>query len=153
MPRKGDRDPPFPHSLAPPPQLRILPWPYRSRASSFTMTDALHDLLTPYLAESAGPNAHASPVDAHTGPIARHATPPPARPDAATAAYLARLTTLPLAALTSSEQQSLSQSAQASQRALQALTKRAHQPIMAATDRLRHVGPTVAHVAGGRWRP
>ena len=147
MPRKGDRDPPFPHSLAPPPQLRILPWPYRSRASSFTMTDALHDLLTPYLAESAGPNAHASPVDAHTGPIAHHATPPPARPDAATAAYLARLTTLPLAALTSSEQQSLSQSAQASQRALQALTKRAHQPIMAATDRLRHVGPTVAHVA------
>ncbi|KZM27379.1 uncharacterized protein EKO05_0010481 [Ascochyta rabiei] len=89
------------------------------------MADPLYELLTPYL-------------DAHA---------PPSSPDAVTNTYLARLTTLPLDALTSSEPQSLSQSAQSVLRALQALAKRSHRPIIASADHLLHLGHVLPHIA------
>ena len=88
------------------------------------MADPLYELLTPYF-------------DAHDA----HRRPSPT--DAATNAYLARLTTLPLDALTSSEQQSLSQSSQSVLRSLQALSKRSHKPIIASTDHLLHLRDTL----------
>ncbi|KAL1610134.1 hypothetical protein SLS60_001799 [Paraconiothyrium brasiliense] len=96
------------------------------------MADPLYELLIPYF-------------DAQNA----QARPPPN--DATTNAYLTRLTTLPLAALTSSEPQSLSQSAQSVLRSLQALSKRSHKPIISSTDHLahlRHVLPTIGHDAG-----
>ncbi|KAF2790844.1 Dor1-domain-containing protein [Melanomma pulvis-pyrius CBS 109.77] len=95
------------------------------------MADPLYELLTPYL-------------DAHHAPERASAR------DAVTAAYLARLATLPLAALSSSEPLSLSQSAHSILRALQVLSKRSHKPIIAATDhlsRLRSTLPALAHDA------
>ena len=91
------------------------------------MADPLYELLIPYFdARDAAPDA---------------------APDAAVAnAYLARLTTLPLDALGSSEQQSLSQSSQAILRALQALSKRSHRPIISSTDHLRHLARTLPHI-------
>lgn len=98
------------------------------------MADPLYELLLPYFDARDAPDTHARP--------------PPN--DATTNAYLARLTTLPLAALTSSEPQSLSQSTQAVLRSLQALAKRSHKPIIASTDHLahlRHVLPTIGRDA------
>ena len=99
------------------------------------MADPLYELLAPYF-------------DAQDAQDAR-ARPPPN--DATTNAYLARLTTLPLAALTSSEPQSLSQSTQSVLRSLQALSKRSHKPIISSTDHLshlRHVLPDIGQSAG-----
>ncbi|KAF2249810.1 Dor1-domain-containing protein [Trematosphaeria pertusa] len=96
------------------------------------MADPLYELLIPYF------DAH----DAHSRPTLT---------DAVTSAYLSRLTTLPLAALTSSEQQSLSQSSQSILRSLQALSKRSHRSIISSSDhlsRLRHVLPTIGQDAG-----
>ncbi|KAF9728859.1 hypothetical protein PMIN06_002448 [Paraphaeosphaeria minitans] len=96
------------------------------------MADPLYELLIPYF-------------DAQD----THARPPPN--DGTTNAYLSRLATLPLAALTSSEPQSLSQSTQSVLRSLQALSKRSHKPIISSTDHLahlRHVLPTLGHDAG-----
>lgn len=96
------------------------------------MADPLYELLVPYF-------------DAHD------ASPRPLPNDSTTVAFLARLTTLPLAALTSSEQQSLSQSSQSTLRAVQALSKRSHKPIIAATDHLAHLAhvlPDVGRDAG-----
>ncbi|XP_014562156.1 hypothetical protein COCVIDRAFT_84658 [Bipolaris victoriae FI3] len=86
------------------------------------MADALYDLLVPYL-------------DAHPVPN-----------DAATNAYLSRLTTLPLPALTSSEQQSLAQSSQSILRSIQALSKKSHKPIIASADHLLHLRTTLPHI-------
>jgi hypothetical protein len=84
------------------------------------MADPLYELLVPHF------QAH----DEHSRPIPNNAV---------TSAYLARLATLPLAALTSSEQQSLSQSSQSILRSLQALSKRCHKPIISSTDHLAHL--------------
>ncbi|KAF9697870.1 hypothetical protein EKO04_004188 [Ascochyta lentis] len=89
------------------------------------MADPLYDLLLPYL-------------------DTQH---PPPSTDALTNTYLARLTTLPLDALTSSEQQSLSQSSQSVLRSLQALSKRSHKPIIASTDHLLHLRHTLPQIA------
>ncbi|CAO2650098.1 Nn.00g013900.m01.CDS01 [Neocucurbitaria sp. VM-36] len=88
------------------------------------MADPLYELLIPYF----------DAQDARLRPSAS---------DAVTNAYLARLTTLPLAALTSSEQQSLSQSSQSILRSLQALSKRSHKPIISSTDHLLHLRKTL----------
>lgn len=95
------------------------------------MADPLYELLVPYF----------DAQDAHSRPAG----------DALTNAYLSRLTTLPLAALTSSEQQSLSQSSQSILRSLQALSKRSHKPIISANDHLAHLRktlPQIGHDAG-----
>ena len=97
-----------------------------------TMADPLYELLIPYF-DQQDTIAHSI---AHS--IAR-----PSPADAVTAAYLSRLTTLPLAALSSSEQQSLSQSSQSILRSLQALSKRSHKPIISAADHLSHLGDTL----------
>ncbi|KAF2871712.1 Dor1-like family protein-like protein [Massariosphaeria phaeospora] len=101
------------------------------------MADPLYELLVPYF-------------DAHDA-AATHATARPSPTEAVTAAYLARLSTLPLAALTSSEQQSLSQSSHSILRSLQALSKRSHKPIISSTDHLAHLRdtlPQIGHDAG-----
>jgi hypothetical protein len=96
------------------------------------MADPLYELLIPYF-------------DAHD------VSDRPSPHDAVTGGYLSRLTTLPLAALSSSEQQSLSQSSHSILRALQILSKRSHKPIIAATDhlsRLRDTLPKFGHDVG-----
>ncbi|KAF2737398.1 Dor1-domain-containing protein [Polyplosphaeria fusca] len=85
------------------------------------MADPLYELLVPYW----------DAID----------RPPPN--DAVTAAYLARLTTLPLSSLTTSELQSLSQSSHSTLRSLQALSKRSHKPVISSTDHLAHLGETL----------
>ncbi|CBY01405.1 hypothetical protein IAQ61_003231 [Plenodomus lingam] len=91
------------------------------------MADPLYELLIPYF------DAH----DTQTRPSPT---------DPITNTYLARLTTLPIAALTSSEQQSLSQSSQSILRSLQALSKRSHQPIISSIDHLLHLRHTLPHI-------
>jgi hypothetical protein len=95
------------------------------------MADPLYELLVPYF------DAH----DADSRPTDR-----PSPSDPVVAAYLARLTTLPLAALGSLEQQSLSQSSQSLLRALQVLSKRSHKPIISSTDHLAHLSHTLPHI-------
>ncbi|KAF3007598.1 hypothetical protein E8E13_007774 [Curvularia kusanoi] len=92
------------------------------------MADSLYELLTPYF-DAGDAQLRPSPTDA------------------ATNAYLARLTTLPLDALTTSEQQSLAQSSQSVLRSLQALSKRSHKPIIAANDHLLHLRDTLPQIA------
>jgi hypothetical protein len=92
------------------------------------MADPLYELLIPYF----------DAQDAHT---AR-----PSATDPVTATYLSRLTTLPLAALSSSEQQSLLQSSQSLLRALQALAKRSHKPIISSTDHLSHLSAVLPRI-------
>ncbi|KAH7412330.1 Dor1-like family-domain-containing protein [Phaeosphaeria sp. MPI-PUGE-AT-0046c] len=91
------------------------------------MADPLYELLTPYF-------------DAHDAQL----RPPPS--DALTNTYLARLTTLPLDALTSSEHQSLAQSSHSTLRSLQSLSKRSHKPIISSTDHLLHLRHTLPRI-------
>lgn len=88
------------------------------------MADPLYELLIPYF----------DAQDVQHGPSPT---------DPVTNAYLSRLTTLPLAALTSSEQHSLSQSSQSVLRSLQALSKRSHKSIITSTDQLHHLRDTL----------
>ncbi|KAF2260035.1 Dor1-domain-containing protein [Lojkania enalia] len=95
------------------------------------MADPLYELLVPYFdAQDAAPRSVGAP----------------SATDAVTTAYLSRLTTLPLAALTSSEQQSLLQSSQSILRSLQALSKRSHRPIISSTDHLAHLGDALSKI-------
>jgi hypothetical protein len=96
----------------------------RSLHCIFTMADPLYELLIPYF----------DAQDAQLRPSPR---------DAVTNTYLARLTTLPLDALTSSEQHSLSQSSHSILRSLQSLSKRSHKPIISSTDHLLHLRQTL----------
>jgi hypothetical protein len=101
------------------------------------MADPLFELLLPYFdAQDAG-----RPIDRT----------PPSATDPVTAAYLARLTTLPLSAITSSEPQLLSQNAQSILRSLQALAKRSYKSIISSADHLAHLKdalPEIGHYAG-----
>lgn len=91
------------------------------------MADPLYELLIPYF----------DAQDAQLRPSPR---------DVLTNTYLARLTTLPLDALTSSEHQSLSQSSQSILRSLQSLSKRSHKPIISSTDHLLHLRKTLPQI-------
>jgi hypothetical protein len=91
------------------------------------MADPLYELLIPYF-DAQDAQSRPSPTDVVTN------------------TYLARLTTLPLAALTSSEQQSLLQSSQSILRSLQALSKRSHKPIISSTDHLIHLRNTLPQI-------
>ncbi|KAF2133766.1 Dor1-like family protein-like protein [Dothidotthia symphoricarpi CBS 119687] len=96
------------------------------------MADPLYELLIPYF----------DAQDTH---------PRPSPTDAVTNTYLSRLTTLPLATLSSSEHQSLSQSSHSVLRSLQVLSKRSHKPIISSTDHLSHLRetlPRIGHNAG-----
>lgn len=103
------------------------------------MADPLYELLVPYFDAHDAPDAH----DAHDVHDAQRPSPT----DAATNAYLARLTTLPLDALASSEQQSLAQSSQSVLRSLQALSKRSHKPIISSAAHLLHLRDTLPQIA------
>ncbi|KAF2458694.1 Dor1-like family-domain-containing protein [Lineolata rhizophorae] len=93
--------------------------------------DPLYDLLAPALQQ------HQQQREQDEDSQHQHGAPSPAAADAAvTSAYLARLTTLPLEALTTTEPQSLAQSAQSSMRSLQALSKRSHKAMMTSAERL-----------------
>jgi hypothetical protein len=100
---------------------------YNAKTADTAMADPLYELLIPYF----------DAQDARLRPAG----------DAVTNAYLARLTTLPLAALTSSEQHSLSQSSHSILRSLQALSKRSHKPIISSTDHLLHLRTTLPQLA------
>lgn len=91
------------------------------------MADPLFELLVPYFDTAA------------------HPVPSPA--DAVTTAYLSRLTTLPLAALSSSEQLSLSQSSQSIIRSLQSLAKRSYKPIITSADHLSHLRDALPQIS------
>lgn len=85
------------------------------------MADPLYELLTPYFDQpAAGSRTAASPL----------------QNDATTNSYLNRITTLSLESLTSTEPASLSQSSHSVLRSLQALSKRSHRHVIAATDHL-----------------
>ncbi|KAF2502719.1 Dor1-domain-containing protein [Lophium mytilinum] len=90
------------------------------------MADPLYELLVPYFdSQDASPRAAPSPSDPTTS------------------IYLARLTTLPLSALGSSEQQSLSQSSQSILRSLQTLSKKSHRSIISSSDHLANLRDTL----------
>jgi hypothetical protein len=91
--------------------------------------DPLYDLLLPYL----DPDHAHSRSHSHS-----HA------PDAA---YLARLTTLPLAALAVDEPHALAQQQHHQLRQLQTLSKRSHAAIVAATNHLDHLPAALTHIA------
>ncbi|KAF2011037.1 Dor1-like protein [Aaosphaeria arxii CBS 175.79] len=93
------------------------------------MADPLYELLVPYF--------DAQDTSTHNAPSPT---------DTATTAYLSRLTTLPLAALSSSEQQSLAQSSHSILRSLQSLSKRSYKPIIASSDHLSHLRDTLPQI-------
>lgn len=93
-----------------------------------TMADPLYELLVPYF----------------NAPSPR---PPPASTDATTAAYLDRLTTLPLAALADSEPQSLTQTTHSLLLSLQALSKRSHQSIITSASNLSTLSSSLPALA------
>ena len=93
------------------------------------MADPLYELLTPYF-------------DTHSSPRS-----PPSLNDPVTAKYLNRLATLPLASLTSTEPQSLSQSTHSTLLSLQSLSARSNTAIITSSDHLfnlRTILPSLA---------
>ncbi|KAH7130197.1 Dor1-like family-domain-containing protein [Dendryphion nanum] len=109
------------------------------------MADPLFDLLIPYFDAQDDSTLSSSPST-----IPSSASSAADYDPITTTAYLARLTTLPLAALTSSEQQSLAQGSQSALRSLQSLSKRSYKPIIASADHLAHLAhdlPALAHDA------
>ncbi|KAJ9631936.1 hypothetical protein H2203_000337 [Taxawa tesnikishii (nom. ined.)] len=88
------------------------------------MADPLYELLTPYLGSSS-PSRTQPPV--------------PYPDDSTTSNYLNRLTTLSHSALTTTEPASLAQSTHSVLRSLQALSKRSHRSVIAASDHLAHL--------------
>lgn len=92
------------------------------------MADPLYELLVPYF----------------DAPSPR---PPPSSTDPTTAAYLSRLTTLPLSALSDSEPQSLSQTTHSLLLSLQALSKRSHKSIITSANNLATLSTSLPALA------
>lgn len=93
------------------------------------MADPLYELLAPYF-------------DSPTPP-----RPIPASKDKVAAKYLNRLTTLPLASLTSSEPQSLAQSFHSTLLSLQSLSARSNSHIVASSDHLSSLRTSLPQLA------
>ena len=93
------------------------------------MAEPLYELLTPYF---------------DTPPSPR---PPPSINDPVTSNYLNRLSTLPLASLTSTEPQSISQSTHSTLLSLQSLSARSHAAIIASSDHLSSLRTTLPILA------
>lgn len=94
-----------------------------------------------------GLNAMADPLYELLAPYFDNAEAPPAPRDPGTTGYLARLSTLSFADLTSTEQASLLQSAQSHLRNLQALSKRSHKAVISSSAHLNNLSsllPTFA---------
>ncbi|KAI9746091.1 MAG: hypothetical protein M1818_000772 [Claussenomyces sp. TS43310] len=92
------------------------------------MADPLYELLVPYF-DSSSPR------------------PPPSPKNPVTTAYLTRLTSLPLSALSTSEPQALGQSAQSALLSLQKLSSRSHKSIIASADHLSSLRTTLPQLA------
>ncbi|KAL9595534.1 MAG: hypothetical protein Q9219_006391 [cf. Caloplaca sp. 3 TL-2023] len=94
-----------------------------------SMADPLYELLTPYLEDQSSPQFIPAPSD----PI--------------TSNYLTRLSTLSLAALTSQEQQSLSQSSHSTLLSIQSLSSRSNASVIASSDHFAHLEKTLPLLA------
>ena len=86
------------------------------------MADSLYDLLLPYL--NSGASTTEQTIDSRQPIISR---------------YLARLTTLPLSALTKTEPQSLDQASHTNLLSLQALASRSHKSVTSSADNLSNL--------------
>ncbi|KAL2042503.1 hypothetical protein N7G274_004996 [Stereocaulon virgatum] len=93
------------------------------------MADPLYELLVPYFDTPASPR------------------PVPNVQDQATAKYLNRLSTLPLASLTSSEPQSLAQSSHTTLLSLQSLCARSNSALVASSEHLSSLRTTLPQLA------
>ena len=93
------------------------------------MADPLYELLVPYFDTPASPR------------------PIPSVSDQATAKYLNRLTTLPLASLTSTEPQSLAQSSHSTLLSLQSLSARSNPAIVASSDHISSLRTSLPQLA------
>lgn len=92
------------------------------------MADPLYELLTPYF-----------PTDS--------SRPAPSPKDPVTTSYLNRLTTLPIASLTSSEPQALAQSTHSITLSLQGLSSRSHPSVIASSTHLSSLQTTLPAIA------
>lgn len=102
------------------------------------MSDALYNLLAPYLSSSKE-NSTSNSSDAA-----------PAREDEVTKSYLTRLTTLPLESLSSTEPAALQQTAHSLTLSLRALSSRSHKAIITSSSHLSTLNsslPTIAQDA------
>ncbi|KAL9063291.1 MAG: hypothetical protein Q9161_009549 [Pseudevernia consocians] len=93
------------------------------------MADPLYELLVPYFDKPASPR------------------PVPSVSDQVTAKYLNRLSTLPLASLTSTEPQSLAQSSHTALLSLQSLSARSNPAIVASSDHLSSLRTSLPQLA------
>lgn len=93
------------------------------------MADPLYELLVPYFDTPASPR------------------PVPSVSDQVTAKYLNRLSTLPLASLTSTEPQSLAQASHTTLLSLQSLSARSNPAIVASSDHLSSLGTSLQQLA------
>ncbi|MCJ1259307.1 hypothetical protein MMC24_007144 [Lignoscripta atroalba] len=98
------------------------------------MADPLYELLAPYFDESSS------------------SRPIPSVNDTITTKYLNRLATLPLASLTTTEPQSLAQSAHSSLLSLQALSTRSSRSVIASADHLSSLRTALPTLAAGAGR-
>jgi hypothetical protein len=92
------------------------------------MADPLYDLLPPYF-DKPSPRS------------------PPTTNDPTASAYLNRLSTLPLSALTTTEPQSITQTSHSLLLSLQALSKRSHKSIIASSTHLSTISSTLPSLA------
>ena len=93
------------------------------------MADPLYELLAPYFDNSSSPR------------------PVPSVHDNVTAKYLNRLSTLPLASLTSTEPQSLAQSSHSNLLSIQSLSARSNSALVASSDHLSSLRTTLPQLA------
>ncbi|KAK0514641.1 hypothetical protein JMJ35_003258 [Cladonia borealis] len=93
------------------------------------MADPLYELLSPYFDNSTSPR------------------PVPSVHDNVTAKYLNRLSTLPLASLTSTEPQSLAQSSHSNLLSIQSLSARSNSALVASSDHLSSLRTTLPQLA------
>ena len=92
------------------------------------MADSLYELLSPYF-DQATEGTRSRPI--------------PQQTDATTNNYLNRITTLSLESITSTEPTSINQSSHSVLRSLQALSKRSHRSVIAATDHLSNLSTSL----------
>lgn len=137
---EADDLPPFQHSQAsrdePDLQLcAVKSWTgvdtsiFRSKRPFITMADPLYELLVLYFDTPASPR------------------PVPNVSDQVTAKYLNRLSTLPLASLTSTEPQSLAQSSHTTLLSLQSLSARSNPALVASSDHLSSLRTSLPQLA------
>lgn len=99
------------------------------------MSDALYNLLAPYLSSSRDASSTSSTYAV------------PAREDEVTKSYLTRLTTLPLESLSSTEPAALQQTAHSLTLSLRALSSRSHKAIITSSSHLSTLSSSLPSIA------